>query len=230
MTTSSCSPCLPAKQSSCRSPFEACASPPLEKSPERESCWCWKRTAAQRHSYPAAGIPSAKSSSVGPDLHLTGIWQFSIGVNPPQAGDGTVRSSALNIRCLKKITSQSSATQFVEHQRCREAPVVFVAAVFAGGEAAGGFSLGAGGSSSVGAVSGVSTLMWCSPACCSSGTTLLKSIRGVPATAPCMNSSQMGSAARAPVSFFPSEICLSSKPTHTPAVSCGVNPTNQASV
>ena len=39
---------------------------------------------------------------------------------------------------------------------------------------------------------------------------------------------QMGSAARAPVSFFPKEV-LSSKPTQTPARREGVYPTNQAS-
>src|ERR1700674_1145478 len=60
MTTNCCSPCLRAKQSSCRSPFKVCFSPLLEKSPESESCWCWKRTAARGNSYPAAGMPSAK--------------------------------------------------------------------------------------------------------------------------------------------------------------------------
>jgi len=45
-----------------------------------------------------------------------------------------------------------------------------------------------------------------------------------------MNSNQIGKAARAPVSFLPSEICLSSKPTQTPLVICGVKPMNQASV
>src|SRR6267378_4178263 len=61
MTTNCCSPCLRPKQSSCRSPFKVCVSPPLEKLPESESCWCWKRTAARGNSYPAVGIPSAKS-------------------------------------------------------------------------------------------------------------------------------------------------------------------------
>ena len=37
-------------------------------------------------------------------------------------------------------------------------------------------------------------------------------------------------AACAPVSRFPSEICLSSNPTQNPAVICGVNPMNHASV
>ena len=45
-----------------------------------------------------------------------------------------------------------------------------------------------------------------------------------------MNSSQIGSAAWAPVSFLPSETRLSSLPTHTPAVICGVKPMYQASV
>lgn len=63
-----------------------------------------------------------------------------------------------------------------------------------------------------------------------SGTTLANSTSGLPLSASFMNSIQIGSAARAPVSFFPSEICLSSKPTHTPEVICGVKPINQASV
>ena len=45
-----------------------------------------------------------------------------------------------------------------------------------------------------------------------------------------MNSSQIGSAARAPVSFLPSEMRLSSLPTQTPVVICGVKPMYQASV
>src|ERR1700675_2371306 len=117
------------------------------------------------------------------------------------------------------------------HYNSGETPeVVGAAVVLVGGVATGGFTLGAAGSSSVGAVSGVSTLEWCPSACCSSGTTLAKSSAGWPSSAVFMNSSQIGSAARAPVSFLPSEICLSSEATQTPHVSCGVKPMNQASV
>jgi len=56
--------------------------------------------------------------------------------------------------------------------------VTGAAIVFVGGVVTGGFTLGAPGSSSVGAVSGVSTFEWCSSACCSSGTTLAKSSAG----------------------------------------------------
>src|SRR5713101_1619773 len=123
--------------------------------------------------------------------------------------------------CRAKVLKRCVQTSC---QKRGETPVAFAAAaVLLGGEAVGGFSLG---SSSVGAVSGVSTLMRCSPASCSNVTTLAKSSTGCPSSDAFMNSSQMGSAARAPVSFFPSDICLSSKPTQTPAVSCGVNPMN----
>src|SRR6516162_11667224 len=68
-------------------------------------------------------------------------------------------------------------------------------AVFVGTEGSGAFCLGAAGSSSVGAVSGVSTLILRSTDSCSSDTTLTKSVAGVPVVAPFMNSSQMGRAA-----------------------------------
>ena len=64
----------------------------------------------------------------------------------------------------------------------------------------------------------------------SSGSTLGKFSTGIPARAFCMNSSQIGKAARAPVSLRPNDFCWSSNPTQTPAVSCGVNPMYQASV
>ena len=47
---------------------------------------------------------------------------------------------------------------------------------------------------------------------------------GIPCIAPCIYSSHIGSAARAPVSFFPSDTRRSSFPTQTPVVSCGVKP------
>src|SRR5216683_1583079 len=71
MTTSCCSPCLRAKQNSCRRPFEVWLLPQLAKLPETGTCWCWKRTAERPNSYPAAGIPSAKSSSHGQYPSLT---------------------------------------------------------------------------------------------------------------------------------------------------------------
>ena len=114
------------------------------------------------------------------------------------------------------------------NQRGAAGFATLVATDFAG--AKGGFSFGAPGSSSVGAVSGVSTLIWWSAASRSSGITLVKSSGDIPANACCINSIQIGSAARAPVSRFPSEICLSSKPTQTPLVICGVKPINHASV
>ena len=81
--------------------------------------------------------------------------------------------------------------------------VAGAAVVLVGGVTTGGFSLGAAGSSVSGAVSGVSTLTLCSSACCSSVTTFAKSSGGWPSRAVFMNSSQIGSAAFAPVSFFP---------------------------
>ena len=95
----------------------------------------------------------------------------------------SVQNSALDVVLYKPEfrsfeQALSRQTRFSrESARCsywRISPLVFPAAVFAGGDAAGGaagFALDAPGSSSVGAVSGVSTRIWCSPACCSSGTT-----------------------------------------------------------
>ena len=45
-----------------------------------------------------------------------------------------------------------------------------------------------------------------------------------------MNSIQIGSAANAPCSAPPSDLRLSSKPSHTPTVMSGSKPTNHASV
>src|SRR5258706_15237207 len=76
-----------------------------------------------------------------------------------------------------------------------------------GGRMGAGFARGEAGSSSVGAVSGVSTARGWSRASFSNGTTLAKSRGGIRAVAPCMNSSQIGNAAWAPVSFFARETC-----------------------
>src|ERR1700687_512038 len=71
MTTNCCSPCLRAKQSSCRTLFEVWLSPQLEKSPEGASCWRWMKTAERANSYPAAGTPSGKSCKRSQDSSLS---------------------------------------------------------------------------------------------------------------------------------------------------------------
>ena len=65
-------------------------------------------------------------------------------------------------------------------------------------------------STSVGALSGVSTFTFFVSATFSSGTTFWKFSMGLPSSAPCMNSSQIGRAAIAPVSGFPRDTALSS--------------------
>src|SRR5713101_3814082 len=130
---------------------------------------------------------------------------------PPVAGTTSARSS------LERYPEGFAA-----------APVVVPGG---GGFGGGGSFFGApSGTSSVGAVSGVSTWTCLVSATLESGSTLGKSSGGLPSIAAFMNCSQMGSAAFEPVSFLPSETCLSSNPTQTPAVSEGVKPMNHASV
>src|SRR2546423_12601836 len=88
MTTNCCSPCLRAKQGFCRKPFGVCVSRRLEKSPQSESCGCWKRTAERVNSLPADGIPSGKSYRCGQDVNPAEGAAVQIATTPgPGQGD-----------------------------------------------------------------------------------------------------------------------------------------------
>ena len=80
---------------------------------------------------------------------------------------------------------------------------------------------------SLAALSRVST--FCATAAGAEGGGAAKSSDSRPCKATRMKSIQMGSAAMAPVSLLPS-VFFSSKPTQTPQVIDGENPTNHASV
>src|SRR5579863_7829530 len=80
-------------------------------------------------------------------------------------------------------------------------------------------------SSAAGAVSGVSSFC----AVCGSVGGSSKAPTSLPEVAAVMKFIQIGRAARAPVSFAPSDR-FSSKPTQTPQVIAGEKPTNKASV
>src|SRR5262249_25675904 len=82
-------------------------------------------------------------------------------------------------------------------------------------------------SASAGSCAAVSTFCASAPGVLGGGAA--KSSDSRPCSPTRMKSIQMGSAAMAPVSLLPS-VFFSSKPTHTPQVSDGENPTNHASV